>query len=116
MQQPLPQDRHRNPNINIREIIQLGNQLGLRLTWMVVVFDGIRLYSMVSYHTTVGTVETVETIETEDLQKYRSLTYSLSDNLKARDANASKNQIDQIDQNIPNSMASSNPGPESYSQ
>ena len=44
------------------------------------------------------------------------LTYLLSDNLKARDASASKNQIDQIDQNIPNSMASSNPGPESYSQ
>ena len=42
------------------------------------------------------------------------LTYLLSDNLKARDASASKNP--QIDPNIPNRMARPNPGPESYSQ
>ena len=38
---------------------------------------------------TVKTVETVETEETEDLKKYDSVT----DNLKARDASASKNHI-----------------------
>ena len=37
---------------------------------------------------TVDTVETVETAETEYLKK--SLTYSLTDNLEARDAGASK--------------------------
>ena len=39
---------------------------------------------------TVETVETVETVYTEDLKKYESLSYSLTDNLKARDASASK--------------------------
>ena len=37
------------------------------------------------------TVETVETVYTEDLKKYESLSYSLTDNLKARDASTSKN-------------------------
>ena len=39
------------------------------------------------------TVETVDTVYTEDLKKVwltHSLTHSLTDNLKARDANASK--------------------------
>ena len=36
----------------------------------------------------MGTVETVLTVLIEDLKKYHSLT----DNLKARDASASKNQ------------------------
>ena len=39
---------------------------------------------------TVETVETAETVLTEDLKKYDSLTDSLTDNLKARDASASK--------------------------
>ena len=39
------------------------------------------------------TVETVETVYTEDLKKYESLSYSLTDNLKARDASASKNTV-----------------------
>ena len=38
----------------------------------------------------VETVETVETVYTEDPKKV-SLTYSVTDNLKARDASASKN-------------------------
>ena len=38
---------------------------------------------------TVETVDTVETVQTEDLEKYDSLT----DNLKARDASASKNVL-----------------------
>ena len=45
---------------------------------------------------TVETVETEETVQTEDLKKYDSLTDSLSDNLKARDASASKNQMVQV--------------------
>ena len=36
------------------------------------------------------TVLAVETVKTEDLKKYESLTDSLTDNLKARDASASK--------------------------
>ena len=32
----------------------------------------------------------VETVEIEDLKKYESVTYSVTDNLKARDASASK--------------------------
>ena len=39
---------------------------------------------------TVETVETADAANTEDLKKYELLTYSLSDNLKARDASASK--------------------------
>ena len=38
------------------------------------------------------TVLTLLTLLTEDLKKYLSLTHSLTDNLKARDASASKNQ------------------------
>ena len=41
---------------------------------------------------TVETAEAEETEETENLKKYDSLTYSLTDNLKARDASASKNR------------------------
>ena len=37
----------------------------------------------------VETVETLKTVQTEDLKKV-SLTYLLTDNLKARDAGASK--------------------------
>ena len=40
---------------------------------------------------TEETVQTVETVQTEDLKKYVLLTDSLTDNLKARDASASKN-------------------------
>ena len=43
---------------------------------------------------TVNTVEPVETVQTvfnEDLKKYELLTHLLCDNLKARDASASKN-------------------------
>ena len=36
-------------------------------------------------------IKNAETVLTEDLKKYDPLTYSLSDNLKARDASASKN-------------------------
>ena len=36
------------------------------------------------------TVETVETVQTDNLKKYELITHSLSDNLKARDASASK--------------------------
>ena len=32
-----------------------------------------------------------ETVQTEDLKKYELITHSLTDNLKARDASASKN-------------------------
>ena len=39
---------------------------------------------------TVETVKTANTVEIEDLKKYRPLT----DNLKARDASASKNSLD----------------------
>ena len=39
---------------------------------------------------TVETAEAAKTVYTEDLKKYDSLTYSLTDNLKARDASASK--------------------------
>ena len=38
----------------------------------------------------VETAKTVETKITENLKKYDSLSYSLTDNLKARDASASK--------------------------
>ena len=41
---------------------------------------------------TAETVETKETVLTEDLKKKQSLTYSLTDSLKARDASASKKQ------------------------
>ena len=37
------------------------------------------------------TVETVQTVQTEDLKKYCLVSYLLCDNLKARDASASKN-------------------------
>ena len=40
---------------------------------------------------TVETAEAAKTVYTEDLKKYHSLTQSVSDNLKARDASASKN-------------------------
>ena len=40
----------------------------------------------------VETVKTVETEITENLKKYHLLTHSLTDNLKARDASASKNK------------------------
>ena len=40
---------------------------------------------------TVETAEAAKTVYTEDLKKYDSLTHSVSDNLKARDASASKN-------------------------
>ena len=40
---------------------------------------------------TVETEETEETVLTEDLKKKQSLTHLLTDNLKARDASASKN-------------------------
>ena len=39
---------------------------------------------------TAETAETAEAVMTENLKKYDSVTYSLSDNLKARDASASK--------------------------
>ena len=39
------------------------------------------------------TLETAETVYTEDLKKFDSLTHLLTDNLKARDASASKNDL-----------------------
>ena len=41
---------------------------------------------------TVETAEVAKTVYTEDLKKYELLTYSVCDNLKARDASASKNR------------------------
>ena len=41
---------------------------------------------------TVVTVETAETVLTEDLKKV-SVTYSVTDSLKARDASASKKKL-----------------------
>ena len=42
---------------------------------------------------TVEIVVTVKTAKTEDLKKYQLLTCSLTDNLKTRDASASKNLV-----------------------
>ena len=50
----------------------------------------VKLVKTVETVEIVETVETVETVQTEDLKKV-SLTDSVTDNLKARDASASKN-------------------------
>ena len=62
--------------------------------------EAVKAVKTVETVETVGTVETAEaaeTVYTEDLKKYDSLTYSLTDNLKARDASASKKILQSLD-------------------
>ena len=63
----------------------------------MVVFPKWRTLQTLQTVETVETVETVVTVYTEDLKRYESLTHLITDNMKARDASASKKCLSSLE-------------------